>query len=238
MAGQGPCAGSAPEGDTGPPAVLASSRGDHPHRPRWPDRRGRSGRRTFPSCSFQLQVKKGTYSPRLYGAATVQFRDRKRKVDQPRFVAFLVPLAPGTRTVDWEGAQPCDVNAGATAERGAGRRRRTCRCRRARCSCTSVHALGQELRSLAGAHAAARCARPKSDPPEAGVAGADARRRVGRARRDRLGARLSRRRRRSPRISLKYASSSVVGRHRDLRRRRRHRQLAPAPAARNSTSLG
>jgi hypothetical protein len=30
-------------------------------------------------------------------------------VDQPKFVAFLVPLAPGTRTVDWEGAQPCAV---------------------------------------------------------------------------------------------------------------------------------
>jgi hypothetical protein len=43
----------------------------------------------------------------LYGAATVQFRDRKRKVDEPRFVAFTVPLAPTTRTVDWEGAQPC-----------------------------------------------------------------------------------------------------------------------------------
>ena len=24
-------------------------------------------------------------------------------------MAFLVPLAPGTRTVDWEGAQPCPV---------------------------------------------------------------------------------------------------------------------------------
>lgn len=39
----------------------------------------------------------------------MQFRDRKRKVDQPRFVAFTVPLTPATRTVDWEGAQPCEV---------------------------------------------------------------------------------------------------------------------------------
>lgn len=45
----------------------------------------------------------------MYGAATVQFRDRKRKVDQPRFVAFTVGLTPTTRTVDWEGAQPCLV---------------------------------------------------------------------------------------------------------------------------------
>jgi hypothetical protein len=53
--------------------------------------------------------KKGTYSPRLYGAATVQFKDRKRKIDEIRHVAFTVPLAPGVRTVDWEGAEPTDV---------------------------------------------------------------------------------------------------------------------------------
>ena len=63
----------------------------------------------IPQLFLPTTSKKGTYSPRLYGAATVQFRDRKRKVDQPRFVAFLVPLAPGMRTVDWEGAQPCDL---------------------------------------------------------------------------------------------------------------------------------
>ena len=33
-------------------------------------------------------------------------------MDQPRFVAFLVPLAPGVRAVDWDGAQPCDVKPG------------------------------------------------------------------------------------------------------------------------------
>jgi hypothetical protein len=63
----------------------------------------------IPQQFLPTASKKGTYSPKLYGAATVQFRDRKRKVDQPRFVAFLVPLTPGTRTVDWEGAQPCSV---------------------------------------------------------------------------------------------------------------------------------
>ena len=33
----------------------------------------------------------------------------KRKIDELRQVAFTVPLAPGIRTVDWEGAQPTDV---------------------------------------------------------------------------------------------------------------------------------
>jgi hypothetical protein len=68
-----------------------------------------TGSADIPQLFLPTISKKGTYSPKLYGAATVQFRDRKRKVDQPRFVAFLVPLAPGTRTVDWEGAQPCAV---------------------------------------------------------------------------------------------------------------------------------
>jgi len=63
----------------------------------------------IPQLFLPTTGKKGTYSPRLYGAATVQFRDRKRKLDQPRFVAFLVPLVPTTRTVDWEGAQATGV---------------------------------------------------------------------------------------------------------------------------------
>lgn len=63
----------------------------------------------IPQLFLPTNSKKGTYSPRLYGAATVQFRDRKRKVEQPRFVAFLVPLAPGVRTVDWDAAQALDV---------------------------------------------------------------------------------------------------------------------------------
>lgn len=81
---------------TTPPTVLTG-----PTRP--------IGSPDIPQLFLPTTGKKGTYSPRLYGAATVQFRDRKRKVDQPRFVAFLVPLAPGIRTVDWEGAQPVDV---------------------------------------------------------------------------------------------------------------------------------
>lgn len=68
-----------------------------------------TGSPDIPQLFLPSTSKKGTYSPKLYGAATVQFRDRKRKVDQPRFVAFTVPLLPATRTVDWEGAQPCTV---------------------------------------------------------------------------------------------------------------------------------
>ena len=68
-----------------------------------------TGPEDVPQLFLPTISKKGTYSPHLYGAATVQFRDRKRKVDQPRFVAFLLPLAPGVRTVDWDAAQPCDI---------------------------------------------------------------------------------------------------------------------------------
>jgi hypothetical protein len=71
-----------------------------------------TGADDIPQLFLPTTSKKGSYSPKLYGAATVQFRDRKRKVDQPRFVAFLVPLAPGVRTVDWDGAQPIDVKPG------------------------------------------------------------------------------------------------------------------------------
>jgi hypothetical protein len=52
---------------------------------------------------------KGTYAPRLYGAATIHFRDKKRRVDEKHQVAFLVPLDVATRTVDWEGARAIDL---------------------------------------------------------------------------------------------------------------------------------
>ena len=81
-----------------------------PTAPAGPDRP--TGSPDIPQLFLPTTSKKGTYSPKLYGAATVQFRDRKRKVDQPRFVAFTVPLTPGTRTVDWEGAQPCTAKPG------------------------------------------------------------------------------------------------------------------------------
>ena len=44
----------------------------------------------------------GVYAPWVYGAATVQFVDRKRTLDETRRVAFRVPLTEGMRLVDWE----------------------------------------------------------------------------------------------------------------------------------------
>ena len=42
---------------------------------------------------------------RLYGAATIQFGDRKRRLADTRRAAFIAPLDPSTRTVDWDQAQ-------------------------------------------------------------------------------------------------------------------------------------
>ncbi|HXT68449.1 MAG TPA: hypothetical protein VN700_01740 [Vicinamibacterales bacterium] len=63
----------------------------------------------IPQLFLPSTSKKGTYTPKLYGAAKVRFQDRKRKIDQVKAVAFVVPLTTGTRSVDWEGAQPTDV---------------------------------------------------------------------------------------------------------------------------------
>jgi hypothetical protein len=52
---------------------------------------------------------KGTWAPRLYGVASIQFADRKRKLDETRRVAFLLPLGTDVRTVDWEKAEPTPV---------------------------------------------------------------------------------------------------------------------------------
>ena len=49
------------------------------------------------------------YTPRLYGAASIQFGGARRKINETRRVAFLVALEPATRTVDWEAATPTDV---------------------------------------------------------------------------------------------------------------------------------
>lgn len=51
----------------------------------------------------------GAYTARVYGAARVQFADRKRGLEETRRVAFLAPISPTGRTVDWDGARPTDV---------------------------------------------------------------------------------------------------------------------------------
>jgi len=54
---------------------------------------------------------KGVYEPRLYGAAHIQFADRRRRLDETRHVAFLLPLDPAVRTPDWDAATPTTIGA-------------------------------------------------------------------------------------------------------------------------------
>ena len=54
----------------------------------------------IPQFYLPTSSKKGTYAPRLYGAASIQFGDRRRKIDELRKVAFLLPLKPSTKTID------------------------------------------------------------------------------------------------------------------------------------------
>jgi hypothetical protein len=63
----------------------------------------------IPQVFLPSTGKKGTYSPTLYAAASVHFRDRKRKIDEVRQVAFTVPLTEGLKKIDWDTAQPCPV---------------------------------------------------------------------------------------------------------------------------------
>jgi hypothetical protein len=51
----------------------------------------------------------GTYTPRVYGAALIQFADRKRGLEEARRVAFLAPIGPTGRTLDWDAAKPTDA---------------------------------------------------------------------------------------------------------------------------------
>jgi hypothetical protein len=52
---------------------------------------------------------KATYTPRVYGAARIQFADRRRRLDETTRVAFLAPIDPAARTLDWDAARPTTV---------------------------------------------------------------------------------------------------------------------------------
>ena len=52
---------------------------------------------------------KGTYTPRVYGAARIQFADRKRRLEDTRRVAFLAPVDPVARMLDWDAAKSSEV---------------------------------------------------------------------------------------------------------------------------------
>lgn len=54
---------------------------------------------------------KGVYAPRLYGAAHIQFADRRRRVDETRHVAFLLPIDAAVRTPDWDTATSTAIGA-------------------------------------------------------------------------------------------------------------------------------
>jgi hypothetical protein len=66
----------------------------------------------IPQFHLPTSGQAGVYVPWLYGAATIHFADRKRKIDERRRVAYRVRLEPNTRVVDWESAEPVDVMPG------------------------------------------------------------------------------------------------------------------------------
>jgi hypothetical protein len=51
----------------------------------------------------------GVYAPRVYGAARIQFADRRRGLEETRRVAFLAPISATGRTVDWDAARATDL---------------------------------------------------------------------------------------------------------------------------------
>ncbi len=62
---------------------------------------------------FHLPAQKAggkvVYTPYLYGAAGIQFADKRRGVDEERKVAFLLALDPAAKAIDWDQAKPTDV---------------------------------------------------------------------------------------------------------------------------------
>jgi hypothetical protein len=50
-----------------------------------------------------------SYTPYLYGAARIQFSDKRRGVYEERQVQYLLALEPGAKTVEWDQAKPTDV---------------------------------------------------------------------------------------------------------------------------------
>jgi hypothetical protein len=63
----------------------------------------------IPQFHLPRQANAGVFAPRLYGAARIHFADGRRKFDETRRVAFLVPIDPATRTIDWDAAKPTEL---------------------------------------------------------------------------------------------------------------------------------
>ena len=53
---------------------------------------------------------KGVYAPKLYGAASIHFGDKRRRVDETRRVAFLLALEAATKAIDWDSAKPVAIS--------------------------------------------------------------------------------------------------------------------------------
>jgi hypothetical protein len=63
----------------------------------------------IPQFHLPPAIPNGVFAPRIYGAARIHFADGRRKLDETRRVAFLVPLEQSTRAIDWDAAQPTPV---------------------------------------------------------------------------------------------------------------------------------
>jgi hypothetical protein len=58
----------------------------------------------IPQWHLPTSRTQGTWQPRLYGAADIRFGDRRRRVDERRHVAAIVPLDPKLKTIDRDAA--------------------------------------------------------------------------------------------------------------------------------------
>jgi hypothetical protein len=63
----------------------------------------------IPQFHAPTEANAGVFAPRLYGAAQIHFADRRRKIDETRRVAFLLPLEPTSRTIDWDSSRPTEL---------------------------------------------------------------------------------------------------------------------------------
>ena len=73
----------------------------------------------IPQFYLPAGAAKGVYTPKLYGAARIHFADRRRKIDETRRVAFLVPLDGVVRTLDWDTAVPTESDPDQLLKTGA-----------------------------------------------------------------------------------------------------------------------
>lgn len=63
----------------------------------------------IPQFHWPNAATQGTYAPRVYGAARINFGDGRRKIDETRRVAFLLAIDATTRAVDWDQSVPVEV---------------------------------------------------------------------------------------------------------------------------------